>query len=82
MLIKIINFLRGYLIIEVNGAFIERFINLAIRSKIYLWGIERTEKDKAVMRISVRGFHRIRKVAFKNKKCQNKRKKGLAVVSS
>ena len=78
MLIRIINFLRGYLIIEAKGAFIERFINLAIRSKIYLWGIERTDKDKAVMKISIRGFHRIRKAAFKTKThVRIKEKKGL-----
>ena len=67
MLVKIINFFRGYLVIEASGAFIERFINLAIKSKIYLWDIEKKDTNKACMKISFRGFHRIRKAAFKTK---------------
>lgn len=78
MLIRIINFFRGYLVIEAQGAFIERFINLAIRSKIYLWGIEKKAKDKAVMRISLKGFHKIRKAAYKTKThVRIKEKRGL-----
>lgn len=56
----------------------ERFINLAIKSKIYLWDIEKKEKNKAEMKISIRGFHRIRKAAYRTKtRVRIKEKRGL-----
>lgn len=67
MIFSILNFFRGYLIIEINGPFTERFINLAIRSNIFLWGIEKQNKNHAKMKISVRGFFHLRRAARKTK---------------
>lgn len=56
----------------------ERFINLAVKNKIYLWDIEKTAKDKALMKISIPGFRRIRKAAFRTKThVRIKEKRGL-----
>lgn len=52
----LINFLRGYIIIEAYGFFIERFINLCINTGIYLWGIKRIDKNKVLICVSRKGF--------------------------
>ena len=67
MLLWIISFLRGYLVIEARGVFIERFINLCIRRKIYLWDISKKASDISRMKISVRAFKMIRHAAFQSK---------------
>jgi len=67
MIFSAVNFFRGYLIIEVTGIFIERFINLAIKSNIFLWSIEKKTKNCATMKISIKGFFHIRKAVRKTK---------------
>lgn len=65
MIFALISFIKGYLIIEVKGVFIERFINLAIKRNIYLWGISKTGKNQAQMKVSVKGFFLLREAARK-----------------
>ncbi len=67
MLFKIIIWLRGYLVIESCGSFIERFINLCMYNKIYLWDIKKTGKNTSLMKISIKGFKRIEKITQKTK---------------
>jgi len=67
MIFSLLNFLRGYLIIEVYGVFLERFINLAIKSNIFLWDIKKRSRNTATMKVSVRGFFHIRKAARKTR---------------
>lgn len=64
MIFKIFRFLKGYLIIEIRGQFLERFINLAIKSNIFLWDIEKTD-GLMTMKISPKGFKMIRRAARK-----------------
>lgn len=78
MIFTFINFLRGYLIIEATGFFIERFINLAIKNNIFLWEIKKSAKNKATMKISIKGFKKIRNAARKTgTTVRIKEKKGL-----
>lgn len=65
MIFSLVSFFKGYLLIEVRGIFIERFINLAIKNNIYLWGISKKSKNCAHMKISIKGFFRIRDAARK-----------------
>jgi len=67
MFFSVINFFRGYLKIKASGNFTERFINLAIKSNIYLWEIKKISETEAEMCISLRGFQKIRSAAFKTK---------------
>jgi len=66
LLIKLWNFIRGYVIILVNGYFIERFINICTHRNILLWDIRRMGKNEASMCLSVRGFKRIRPIVRKS----------------
>jgi len=61
------NYVRGYVIIIVEGYFIEKFINICTNRRILLWDI-RVHKDRLVtMRVSIEGFKKIRPVARKTK---------------
>ena len=63
--IKLFYFLKGYVIIKVEGFFIERFINICIRRGIALKKITRTGNNSASMQVSFSDFKRIRPVARK-----------------
>jgi len=64
------NYLRGYVIIEVSGFSVERFINLASKKGIIIWDLKETQKG-AEMKVSVRSFKKL-KVCSKKSQCHIK----------
>lgn len=66
MFITLWNYLRGYVIIEVVGFSLERFINLTVNKKIYIWDILKTPKGVR-MKISVKNFKRLKSVISKTR---------------
>lgn len=59
------HFLLGYLVVDIRGQYLERFINLAVVNNISLWDIQ--EKQGGIRAaISIRDFFRIRPVAKKS----------------
>lgn len=72
------NFLLGYLQIEVEGFFIERFFNMCAKEKIKTWGTKRKNQVTVITKISIEDFKRIRKIAKKTKtKVKIKKKRGI-----
>lgn len=67
MIFSLVNFLRGYLIIEAVGGFGERFINLLVKNNICIWAVERISPDTVRMKIRVAGFKRIRSAVRKTR---------------
>lgn len=61
-----LKFLKGYLLIEINGYYTERFLNLCRYHKIYLWNIE-SIKNKYRMNISVSDFRKLKPIIRKTK---------------
>lgn len=61
------NYLRGYVIIIVEGFFTEKFINICMRRRILLWDIKVQGEKIRTMRMSVKSFKLIRPVAKKAK---------------
>jgi similar to stage IV sporulation protein len=59
---RLIAYLMGYLRIEVRGAQVERFLNLALGRSIYLWRVER-RPDGLRAFMALRDFFRLRPVA-------------------
>jgi len=57
LFIKIWNFLRGYVIIEVKGFSVERFVNQAIASGLIFWDLER-DGGKFYAKVTRRDFFR------------------------
>lgn len=65
ILIKLFNYIRGFLTITVEGYFVERFINICARRNIYLWGIKPVGVGKMQMNISIAGFKKIATIGYK-----------------
>ncbi|NMB26578.1 MAG: sporulation protein YqfD [Tissierellia bacterium] len=60
--IKTWNYLRGYVIIRVEGLTLERFLNLAITSDIYLWDIKRVDYTVLEIKVTIEGFKALKEV--------------------
>lgn len=81
LLLRLWNYLRGYVIILVEGYFIEKFINICTRRQILLWDV-RVQQDQMVsMKLSINGFKLLRPVVRKTKcKVSLLKKVGLPFV--
>ncbi|MCL2351828.1 MAG: sporulation protein YqfD [Firmicutes bacterium] len=73
MLLWLWKVLRGYVKIEVRGAAVERFINMAVHKNIYLWDVER-EDGVCTMKVSIKGFRMLRE-------CQHKTKSHVRILA-
>jgi len=67
LLIKLINYLKGYLLVSVDGYFLERFINMCIRNEIFIWDIHKMGSAKMRVKMSVKAFRAIRPIAARTK---------------
>ncbi len=64
---KIVGYLRGYIVICVDGVFCERFLNICSNRGIFLWNVRRRGKDRICACISIGGFKEIRSIARKTR---------------
>ena len=82
MYIKILlNYIFGYLNIELEGYFVEKFINICVSKNIFLWNIKRTKSTIAYTNIGISDFRKISKIAKSTKcKVKIKNKKGLPFI--
>lgn len=60
--IKTWNFLKGYVIIKVEGLTLERFLNLAATKDIYLWDINRVGYTTLEMKATIQGFKALKEI--------------------
>ena len=74
----LLNIILGYVTIEVEGYFIERFINLCNNQKILLWNLKRTHSTRIIINVGLKDFKRLKPIAKKTK-CRVKiqKKKGM-----
>lgn len=74
-------FLTGFVNISVEGFFVERFINSCFSNDIFLWDLKREKSTYLTLKISVRDFKKIRKIARKTKcKVKIESKKGIPII--
>ncbi|MCL2838404.1 MAG: sporulation protein YqfD [Oscillospiraceae bacterium] len=66
-LVKFFNFIKGYLLISVDGYFLERFINICIKRGIFIWDIHKISNTNMRVKMSVKAFRQIRPIAFRTK---------------
>ncbi len=74
-------YLKGYLRIEIEGFYTERFLNICTKEKIKLWQIKR--KNNVVVETSIlkRDFKKLKKIAKKTKsKVKIKSKNGIPFI--
>lgn len=65
LVIRLWNYLRGYVIIKIEGLTLEKFINLTIAKGIYLWDIERIDYTVIHAKIGIKAFKEVRDVVKK-----------------
>lgn len=49
--------LIGYVMIKVNGRSLEKMVNLAVKSGIRLWNVERSGAQSITLCMSIGGFY-------------------------
>ena len=54
--IKIWNYLKGYVIIRIEGLMLERLLNLALSNNIYLWDVKRLNYFQVEVAVSPKGL--------------------------
>lgn len=65
LMLRLWNYLRGYVIILVEGVFLEKFINISMHRQIYLWNIQKKSRTSMTVNVSIKGFKMLRPVAKK-----------------
>ena len=77
MYLKILlGYLLGYVTVEIEGYFLERFLNLCNSQKIFLWKLKRTNSTTIKVNMNIRDFKKLKQIAKKTKcrvKIQNKK---------
>ena len=58
-------YILGYVNIEVEGYFIERFINICNSKKIFLWNMKRKHSTIIRVNIGIRDFKKIKEIVLK-----------------
>ena len=73
-----LSYIIGYVNIRVESYFLERFINICISKKIFLWNIKRRKSTILYANVSVKDYKRLKKITRKTKsRVKIERKKGL-----
>lgn len=82
MFLKIwLNYIIGYVNIKVESYFLERFINICISKKIFLWNIKRKKSSLLYASISIKDYKKLKQIAKKTKsRIKIESKKGLPFV--
>ena len=63
-MVRIINFMKGYVRMKVWGISVERFMNLCVNKDLLIWGIRRCGEHYE-MYISLQGFYQLRPIVRK-----------------
>ncbi len=64
---KLIDFFRGYVLLYLEGIHLERFINMAINEQIHLWDFKRLSETTMRLKVSRRGFGKLRHIAYRTR---------------
>lgn len=67
LLIKLWNYLSGYVIIKITGEYGERLLNQAALKNLYLWDIKRENRNELTAKVNVRDFFRLARLARKTR---------------
>ena len=77
----ILNYILGYVNILVEGYFVEKFINICNKQKIFLWNLKRSKTTIIYTNVSIKDFKKLKPIAQKTKcKIKIKSKKGLPFI--
>lgn len=79
MHIKILlNYILGYINIQIEGYYIERFINVCMKNGIFLWGLDRKTSTLMNAKAGINNYRELLEIAKKNGcRVKIKRKRGI-----
>ena len=82
MFLKILlNYIFGYVSIKIESFYLERFLNICISKKIFLWNTKREKSSILYANIGIADFKRIKEIARKTKSIVKiERKRGLPFI--
>lgn len=81
LILRLWNYIRGYVIIIVEGYFLEKFINICTHRQIYLWNVKWKKNSTIVMKLSISNFRLLRPIAKKTHcRVHIIKKKGLPFI--
>lgn len=76
-----LNYITGYIKIKVESFFLERFLNICIGKRIFLWNIKRKKSTILYANISIRDYRRLKNIAKKTKsRIKIEAKKGMPFI--
>ncbi|WP_296971265.1 sporulation protein YqfD, partial [Tepidanaerobacter sp. EBM-38] len=67
LLIKLWNYLSGYVIIKIVGEYGERLLNQAAMKNLYLWDVKRVNDNELTAKINVKDFFKLARLAKKTR---------------
>lgn len=65
LILRLWNYFRGYVIIRIEGLYLEKFINHCIAKDIYLWDIRRLSYTALEASVRIKGYKAVKKLARK-----------------
>ena len=72
------NYINGYIKVEIEGYYIERFINTCMKNGIFLWGIVRKKQTLIQAKIGLQDIEKAKEIAKDHGcKIETKRQRGL-----
>ncbi len=75
------NYVKGYLRIEIEGFYTERFLNICTKEKIDLWQIKRKNSSIVETNILLKDFKRLKSISKKTKsRIKIKSKNGVPFI--
>lgn len=82
MFIKVLlNYILGYVNIKVESFFIERFVNVCISKRIFLWNIKRKKSTILYANIGINDYKKLKQISKKTQsKINIERKSGLPFI--
>lgn len=77
----LLRLILGYVRVEVEGYYIERFINICQNKKILIWNLKREKGVKLFINVGVKDFKKLKNIARKtNCKLKIKKKRGIPFI--
>ena len=58
---KVVNYLKGYVVVEIEGLFLEKFTNFCIANQIIFWNLIKMNNTKIRLATDIKGFKKMRR---------------------
>lgn len=67
MVLALVRYLKGYVLLEINGFFVEKFLNLCTNENILIWDVEKNGNGSVNLKMTIRAFKKIRRASYRTR---------------